>query len=204
MAVKIRIAIIEPSQILRTGLEASLSSFAGRFQILWLFSSISHYTSFADEIDPDIIIVNTSLFDPSGVETVKSILSYTEETRIIAFSYTHTSDILSRQFDSVISIYDTPAEIASKIERTAGSESADTDIRNSKQNGHPDSYDLSDRELEVLVSVAKGFTNKEIAAIHNISVHTVISHRKNIVRKTGIKSVSGLTVYALLNGLIDQ
>ena len=45
--------------------------------------------------------------------------------------------------------------------------------------------------------------NKEIADQNNISVYTVISHRKNITRKTGIKSVAGLTVYALLNGLID-
>ncbi|MFQ8806064.1 MAG: response regulator transcription factor [Alistipes indistinctus] len=47
-------------------------------------------------------------------------------------------------------------------------------------------------------------TNKEIADRYNISIHTVISHRKNIARKTGIKSVSGLTVYALLNNMIDQ
>lgn len=63
--------------------------------------------------------------------------------------------------------------------------------------------ELSDREKEILVSVAQGLLNKEIADKHNISVHTVISHRKNITRKTGIKTVSGLTVYALLNGLLD-
>ena len=63
--------------------------------------------------------------------------------------------------------------------------------------------ELSDREKEILVSVAKGMLNKEIADQYNISIHTVISHRKNITRKTGIKTVAGLTVYALLNGLID-
>ena len=62
---------------------------------------------------------------------------------------------------------------------------------------------LSDREKDILVSVAKGMINKEIADEYNISIHTVISHRKNITRKTGIKTVAGLTVYALLNGLID-
>ena len=55
-----------------------------------------------------------------------------------------------------------------------------------------------------MVAVARGMTNKEIADRYNISIHTVISHRKNIARKTGIKSVSGLTVYALLNNMIDQ
>ena len=45
--------------------------------------------------------------------------------------------------------------------------------------------------------------NKEIAEQHHISIHTVISHRKNISRKTGIKSVAGLTVFAILNNLLD-
>ena len=62
---------------------------------------------------------------------------------------------------------------------------------------------LSPREKEILVCVAKGMLNKEIADVNNISIHTVITHRKNITRKTGIKTVAGLTVYALLNGLID-
>ncbi len=63
--------------------------------------------------------------------------------------------------------------------------------------------ELSDREKEILVSVAHGMINKEIADKHNISINTVISHRKNISRKTGIKTVAGLTVYAILNNLID-
>ena len=62
---------------------------------------------------------------------------------------------------------------------------------------------LSPREKEILVCVAKGMLNKEIADANNISIHTVITHRKNITRKTGIKTVAGLTVYALLNNLID-
>lgn len=62
---------------------------------------------------------------------------------------------------------------------------------------------LSEREKEILVSVAQGLLNKEIADRHNISINTVITHRKNITRKTGIKTVAGLTVYALLNNLLD-
>ncbi len=62
---------------------------------------------------------------------------------------------------------------------------------------------LSDREIEILVSVAQGLLNKEIADRHNISINTVITHRKNITRKIGIKTVAGLTVYAILNGYVD-
>ena len=64
--------------------------------------------------------------------------------------------------------------------------------------------ELTAREKEILVAVAKGMLNKEIADLYNISIYTVISHRKNITRKTGIKTVAGLTVYALLNNLIDM
>jgi len=63
---------------------------------------------------------------------------------------------------------------------------------------------LTSREVEVLVLVARGFINKQIADKLSISLHTVISHRKNITQKLGIKTVAGLTMYALLNGLISS
>lgn len=63
--------------------------------------------------------------------------------------------------------------------------------------------ELSEREKEILVSVAQGLLNKEIADKHHISINTVITHRKNITRKIGIKTVAGLTAYAILNNLID-
>ena len=65
-------------------------------------------------------------------------------------------------------------------------------------------YELTKRETAVLIQLAQGKTNKEIANALNVSVHTIISHRKNITHKTGIKSVAGLTVYAMLNNLIDE
>lgn len=62
---------------------------------------------------------------------------------------------------------------------------------------------LSDREIDVLKEVAHGMANKEIADKLNISANTVITHRKNITDKLGIKTISGLTVYAILNKLIN-
>jgi len=64
-------------------------------------------------------------------------------------------------------------------------------------------HELSAREIEVLILITKGLINKEIADKLNISLTTVISHRKNITEKLGIKSVSGLTVYAVMNGYIE-
>jgi DNA-binding CsgD family transcriptional regulator len=65
-----------------------------------------------------------------------------------------------------------------------------------------DHLSLSEREVEVLKLVALGNSNKIIADTLCISVNTVISHRKNITEKLGIKTISGLTVYAIMNKLI--
>ena len=64
-------------------------------------------------------------------------------------------------------------------------------------------HELSAREIEVLVLITKGHINKEIAEKLNISLTTVISHRKNITEKLGIKSVPGLTIYAVMNGYVE-
>ena len=62
---------------------------------------------------------------------------------------------------------------------------------------------LSDREIEVLSLVAQEHINKEIADILNISMPTVVSHRKNITEKLGMKSISALTIYAVMHGYVD-
>lgn len=62
--------------------------------------------------------------------------------------------------------------------------------------------ELSKREIDVLKLIVKGYLNKEIANDLNISINTVLTHRKNITTKLGIKSASGLGVYAMMNGLI--
>ena len=62
---------------------------------------------------------------------------------------------------------------------------------------------LSDRERDVLIQVVKGLSNKEIADVLCISMHTVVSHRKHITRKLNIHSTAGLTIYAIVNKLID-
>ena len=63
-------------------------------------------------------------------------------------------------------------------------------------------HSLTSRELDVLKEIAAGKTNKEIADSLCISVNTVITHRKNVSQKLGIRSASGLSLYALMNGLI--
>ena len=62
---------------------------------------------------------------------------------------------------------------------------------------------LSDREIEVMSLIVQGFINKEIADKLNIGLSTVITHRKNIMDKLGMKSVSALTIYAVTHGYVD-
>lgn len=65
-------------------------------------------------------------------------------------------------------------------------------------------YQLTNRETEILCLIVQGLLNKEIAEQLNISLNTVFTHRKNIIAKTGIKTVSGLTFYCIRNGLISM
>ncbi|MBQ9587290.1 MAG: helix-turn-helix transcriptional regulator [Bacteroidales bacterium] len=91
----------------------------------------------------------------------------------------------------------TRSEIASLLKSVV-----DDYAENEEPAENTESYELSDRETDVLVLVAKGLSSKEIADKLNISVHTVNSHRKNITHKTGIKSVAGLAVYAMIHNLM--
>lgn len=73
----------------------------------------------------------------------------------------------------------------------------------SKQKNTPETEELSERERDVLIQIVKGLSNKEIADVLHISMHTVISHRKHITHKLNIHSSAGLTIYAIVNKLVD-
>lgn len=108
----------------------------------------------------------------------------------IALIYSFFDDELIRKFDDSLLVTATPDQIARKLGQI------NTSAEKSQQE------ELSDREIEVLALLVKGLSNKEIADKLNISIHTVISHRKNITEKTGIKSLSGLTIYAITRKIV--
>ena len=74
---------------------------------------------------------------------------------------------------------------------------------NREADGESMGVQLSEREREVLSLVVRGYINKEIADELNISINTVITHRRNIVERLGIRSVSALTIYAVTHGVVD-
>ncbi len=95
--------------------------------------------------------------------------------------------------DSTINIYDSTDSIINKV----------NNLLNSFKCNITDKNELSKREIEVLKLLTKGLSSKEIAQKLFISTHTVISHRKNISEKTKIKSTSGLTIYAIINKIVN-
>ena len=190
-----KIVIAEPSPIVAAGL---LKFFEEMNQI--------HVVSVVDNLDdlndkmiihnPDMLIVNPLMMGYTNNNLIKQIAQTYPETICIALVTTFIDKNVLRYFREVIELSDNKQKVANKIFNLINN--------NDESSSQNESVDLSNRETDVLICVAKGMTNKDISDMLNISVHTVITHRKNIVKKTGIKSVSGLTVYALLNNLVEE
>lgn len=190
-----RLMLIEPSAIVSRGIRALLSEHP-EFESLNVYADLTHALEQLPRIDPDLILINPVVIDYQKRLLVRHLAPALQQIPLIAVVYGLMDEETLKQYDSHINVYDDPTLIVRKLRKSID--------ENHPNPVHPEGYELSTREKEILVSVARGLTNKEIADRHHISVYTVISHRKNITRKTGIKTVSGLTIYALLNQMIDQ
>ncbi len=190
-----RILIIEPSAIITKGLEQVFSDL-GEFEVCGILQDLSGIgESQLRSMGADVILVDVGIFDYASRPGIKAHLADFSEAAVIGILQQMTDEDTLRQFDGTIGLMDSPTTIIRKV-RSALEGRTDTPREETEE--------LSAREKEILICVAKGMLNKEIADLYNISIYTVITHRKNITRKTGIKTVAGLTVYALLNNLIDM
>lgn len=189
-----KVLLIIPSKIVARGIEAVLGEI-GEFRVEGILSDLSH-TSEAKlrNMDADVIIIDPIVFDYVSRTSCRARLAEHSDAAVVALKTIPMDDEQMKQYDAVVSMYDSPVSIVKKLRESVA-------LR--EDNPESEGPDLSLREKEILVCVAKGMLNKEIADYCNLSIHTVITHRKNITRKTGIKTVAGLTVYALLNNLID-
>jgi DNA-binding NarL/FixJ family response regulator len=191
--VKKRILLIEPSQMVSKGFAHIIDDVIG-YQLVATSLNTGRLQEQIVSARPDIIVFNPQMMNLQHRTSIRSFFNIPPEIALVALVYTFVDEWILSQFDAVVTVNDDQTQIAHKlngIKRTAN-----TSVKSENE-------ELSERENEILECVVKGMTNKEIAEKHFISIHTVITHRKNIVRKTGIKSVSGLTVYALLNNLIS-
>ena len=189
-----KVLLIMPSRIIARGIEAVLSEL-GEFRVEGILSDLSHASEARlRNMDADVIMIDPVVFDYVSRMNVRSRISEYSAAAVVAFKSIPMDEEQLNQYDGVVDLYDDPVTVVRKLRDSLSSREEAPDS---------EEYDLSVREREILVCVAKGMLNKEIADFYNISIHTVITHRKNITRKTGIKTVAGLTVYALLNNLID-
>lgn len=190
-----RVLILEPSVIIAEGLKHVVDDLAG-FDVCGMITELEGgLEATLEAYDTDLIIADPAIAAPQSRpglhETVKNLTG----VPVLAILSSATDAGFVQDYEGQIYLTDKTAEVEQKI-------SAAVSVNANETRG--DGEELSAREKEILVCVAKGMLNKEIADHYNISIYTVITHRKNITRKTGIKTVAGLTVYALLNNLIDM
>lgn len=186
--------LIMPSRVMARGLEGVFHDL-GEFKVEGIISDFSsREETILKNTSADIVIVDPAVFPHSAQDGVRQYISEYTDAAIVAFPSVFLDEEAARQYDAVLNLYDSPAGIIHKL-RAA--------VTAPRDNAATEGPELSSREKDILICVAKGLINKEIADLYNISIHTVITHRRNITRKTGIKTVAGLTVYALLNNLID-
>lgn len=186
---RVTIAIVEASPVILEGVVAMLSR-SPQIRIVGSVTTVSELQMLLERHDDvDVVVASTSF--ASQLEGVAEL----QALPIVGLQSVVTNAESLRRFAAVATIY---AE-AEELQRVV-LDATEAPV----EHNYAESHELSERERDVLVLVARGFTNKEIASELNISPHTVISHRKNIVHKTGIRSVAGLTVYAVLNKFIDS
>ena len=188
-----RVILCEASEIITNGLAEIIDSMA-QFDTVARLDSPEHLSEKIVATDANLVVIDPVLMGFHNKEFLAHLGKEHPNVTFIALVTSYLDHAMLTPYSGVIEINDTRSKIIGKMNEFTQS---DNDRKN-------DDVELSKRETDVLIAVAKGMMNKEIADLMNISVHTVISHRKNIPRKTGIKSVSGLTVYALLNNLIDE
>ena len=187
--------IAEPSTMLRIGLEQLLRELPDA-EVVFSTDNLNSLSARINALRPDILIVNPLLFDYAKRATLRAEFDQLSNLRLVGLITSYIESQHQRQFSGIIELNDDFQRVKSTLNQVANSIQTDND--------EPDTDPLSDREKDVLICLSKGLKNNEIADQLNISVHTVITHRKNIVRKTGIKSVAALTVYAILNNLIEE
>ena len=190
-----KILIAETSPIISAG----LTSFFEDMNQIMVASVVDNIEDLQDKIivhNPDILIINPMMLGYTIGNFFKQMSQNYPNINRVALVTSYVDKNILKYFKEIIELNDNKQKVVNKILNLLNN--------NDEAASQNESVDLSNREVDVLVCVAKGMTNKDISDMLNISVHTVITHRKNIVKKTGIKSVSGLTVYALLNNLVEE
>ncbi len=192
MAIYHKIAVFEQSDVICEGTISLLRHSELQHDLIRIHSLDELMNDNECQTSIDMLIVNPLYFFNNKKDWVKIQKTYPNLTIVALVSHLmdeQNLDVYSGSF----SIFDTSQQIITTVSSLLKSDK--------KEEGNEM---LSDRELEVLTELIHGYTNKEIAEKLNISIHTVVTHRKNITQKTGVKSPSGLAIYALSKNIVSM
>ena len=189
----LHIGILTDSRLIYEGIRSILQQTIGK-DILCI--------NLQDSGDSDTVDTGTArviIADPMNVKAQQMMAGrrldpQSNPTATIALATSLLSPEAAALYDATISIYDSPQSIGQTVLRlSAENNDNDSDAKN----------DLTPREKEIVVGIVKGLSNKEIAAEINVSVNTVMTHRRNIASKLQIHSPAGLTIYAIVSKLVS-
>ena len=144
---------------------------------------------------PDTVLVSPNIIGGVDVRNVRED-SIGNGVKFVAVCFNAFDEKMSKHYDGNISITDSESVIAETVEKYLSIGTVSGDEEEGEQA-------LTPREKDIVIGVVKGLTNKEIAAELYLSTHTVITHRRNIAKKLQIHSPAGLTIYAIVNKLVE-
>ncbi|MCA0848234.1 MAG: response regulator transcription factor [Salipiger thiooxidans] len=203
-----RVAIVDDHPLVAEGIEAILES----YDDIEVAATLSNGQEMIDRLEalaPDVILMDLNMPGLSGLSATEMILERRPETRILVLSMHDTPEYISTALGHGAMGYvlkDVPTdEVKRAIDAVMAGErylctGAEGALRPVMTGGREQ---LTNREQMVLLQLAQGKSNKEVAQALDISVRTVETHRKNIKRKLGISSTAGLTRYALEHGVLQ-
>ncbi len=202
-----RVVVVDDHPMVAEGIEAILES----YDDITVIATLADGQQIIDQLDalrPDVILMDLNMPGLGGLSATEMILERAPETRILVLSMHDSPEYVSTALSHGARGYllkDVPTEeIKGAIDAImAGERYLCTGAEGALSPSRPAGEALTNREQMVLLQLAQGRSNKEVANMLDISVRTVETHRKNIKRKLGISSTAGLTRYALEHGVLQ-
>ncbi|ABG32339.1 DNA-binding response regulator [Roseobacter denitrificans] len=204
----IKVLIIDDHPMVAEGIQSILESYED-LSVVGSCNSARDAIARLDHFDPDVILMDLNMPDMGGLTATEIVLERRPGTRILILSMHDSAEYISSALSHGAMGYilkDVPTdEIKQAIDAVmAGDQYLCTGARGSLQPKEGEAREaLTGREQTILLQLAQGKSNKDVATALDISVRTVETHRKNIKRKLGISSTAGLTRYAMEHGVLQ-
>ena len=214
----VKVLVVDDHAVVREGIRHVLSKSAG-FNIVGEAANGAEALSLAESHEPEVILLDITMPDESGLEVAARLRKLVPTSRILVLSMHDQSEYMLQAVRAGASGYvlkDTdPAELRDAVRTVnSGGEYFSPDVASRLSAALRGEFEqeqqrgklglLTSRERDVLKLVADGRTSKEIGADLGISPRTVETHRESIVRKLRIKTVAGLTRFAMESGLVED